>query len=380
MTRVLIDVCIYESIFKPGIFSEFKVLDLDDALGGLVITGDETLIFEFHKLNATENPNNNYATYVFVLNSVTLLQGAGGLYKARTYTIEAVSWEVVASRVGPIYKQWTAPISSVVDDTFHNHLGSQKHLFNEPSAGAQKLIARGEKPFSWIDTIRRRAISSAYGPSPYMFFENRDGYHFETLAGMQDTSTHPVVKAYRQVDTVGHNMNSDIDHNIIHFTIVSHVIAEARARMGTAGSQVDGYNLLTRESSSQSSKPGSTFNSDVFKQVLGAKPGASHYMPTSGNIPRTGLPSGTPGIMAGAANMMQLIVMVHVMGEPILQAGKLVDLLIPKQVNVSVPQPPDNIVSGTFLISKLKHHIASANVKPRYTTVIEGLKGTIEGA
>jgi hypothetical protein len=71
--------------------------------------------------------------------------------------------------------------------------------------------------------------------------------------------------------------------------------------------------------------------------------------------------------------------MCHVLGEPILQAGKLVNLLIPKQVNLSNDVNVDPIVTGTFLISKLKHHIDSANVKPRYTCVIEGLRGTVEG-
>ena len=371
MKDIIMQTSVYENIFAKGTFATFKVLDVDDTIGDLLMSGEETILFQFHHISP-DTEESQIATYIFAINKVTTIQGEGGLQKAKTYTIECVSPETLVARTGLIQKNWNnVPISSMVGDIFNSELGSPRGLANEPTKGGQDFRASNIKAFSAIEQLQKRGVSAVVDSSAYVFFENRDSWHFQTLQALylQDP-----IKILKQTDAIGSGHNDDLDQQIIHFTIVSMLNVEARLKMGAVATRVSTFDQRTRDFADKVFNPTSFFNNGGFEGAY-SRIGKSLHIPLNTRAPTSFIPSDSPGTATSAADMMQLIVQLQVFGDTIFQAGKTIDINIPKSVSLTAAVPPDPIVSGKFLISKLRHNIEASTTRPRYTCIVEGIRG-----
>lgn len=375
MKDILIQGNVYESIFSKGTFATFKVLDVDDAIGDLLLSGEESIIFQFHHVSPPAE-GNQVASYLFSINKCSIVQGSGGLQKAKTYTIECVSPETLKARSGLIQKGWESPISSIVGDIFSSELGSPRGIKIEGTKGQQKFNGSNIKPFSAIQQLQNRAVSASSASSAFVFFENRDSWHFETIPSLYEQG---IIKQLKQTDTIGSGHNDDLNSHIIHFTIVSMINVDARVKMGQVATQVSSFDPRTRDYVSKLFSPSSFFNTGGFKGQF-EKAGRAVHFPINSRNPTTHMPSENPGKVSSAADYMQLIVQLQVFGDTVFQAGKTIDVNIPKTVALSGNVPPDPIVSGKFLISKLNHNIGPSTAHPRYTCVVEGIRGNFESS
>jgi hypothetical protein len=373
MKDILIKGNVYESIFQKGTFATFQILDIDDAIGDMLLSGEESVIFQFHHIAPPEEEI-QYANYFFSINKCSIVQGSQGLQKAKTYTIECVSPETLRARAGLIQKGWESPVSSIVGDIFGSELGSPKGLDNEQTKGIQKYNGSNIKPFSAIQQLQGRAVSASSSSSAYVFFENRDAWHFRTIPSLYEQG---IIKTLRQTDTIGSGQNDNMNEHIIHFTIVSMLNVEARIKMGQVATQVSSFDQRTRDYTTKQFDPSSFFNTSGFKDIF-AKAGRAVHFPLNMRHPTSQLPSENPGRVSSAADFMQLIVQLQVYGDTVFQCGKTIDCIIPKTVSLSGEVPTDPIVSGKFLISKLNHNFEPSHKNPRYTCVLEGIRGNFE--
>ena len=67
-----------------------------------------------------------------------------------------------------------------------------------------------------------------------------------------------------------------------------------------------------------------------------------------------------------------------VIGDPVLEAGKIIMNNIPVSTSHSGFRQNDPQVSGKWLISKVRHEIKSSEARPRWVTHLECLKGSSE--
>lgn len=364
MAAALVRASIFESIFKNGNYAEFTVLDFDDALGDLRMDGTETVTISFKVPNGAE-----VATYVFAVNSITLAESENS--RARTYTIECVSPEVQESRTGPIEKKWKSTITGAVTDIFKNFLGSGKSLAASGTRGAQELRISNKKPFTAINELARRA--NGQSGNTWLFFENRDGYHFKPIEEMQAQAP---VRSLVQRPLIGFQSiatESALYDHIIHYTIVSKMSVEKTLRMGALKTNVQTWNQRTREFLSKDVVPAAAGKLGGLAGKF-TKPGRSIAIPTNSRLPTTFIPSSTPHGAGAAAGLMQLIIISQVFGDTIYRAGHVVHVTIPKPSSLTGPQQPDLVVTGNFLISKLRHEILALGQEPRYTCVVEALQ------
>jgi hypothetical protein len=96
------------------------------------------------------------------------------------------------------------------------------------------------------------------------------------------------------------------------------------------------------------------------------------------NIPKSFVPDAIPDKTAGLAQWTEQLMRMTVIGDPVLEAGRTIVCNVPKITSETNNTEPEPQMSGRWLISKLEHHIARADVKPRYTCNIEGLKGAYQ--
>ena len=371
----------YESIFMPCIVAEVNFRDNDDSLfAGLNLSGGEPFNITF------QAPGGNKIAYKFLINKPQNLEPSAS-YKSRTMTLVCASEETfyAAGGVDPngyIQKSYKSKlISDNVRDVLKSYLKTSKNINIEDTKGPQDIIAQNEKVWPFIDRIRRRAVSSKNQSSTYVFFENQNGFNFITIESLFRNSP---VKTFVQDNTVGNDINKLTDNNIIGYELSHMFNAVDRIDRGTISSRFSTFNFQTNEYNKKvvqapdnnDKLPGSrSWNSQSFSQKFGRYPGRNSNIPYDNRLPITNIPESTPNQLAYSAELMQNTIRLRVFGDTSLKAGDIIDAKIAQRTSLTANPSNDTDISGNMLIASIRHLINPEGDRPRYTCVLECLKG-----
>jgi hypothetical protein len=371
----------YESIFMPCMVAELNFRDSDDAIfGGLNLSGGEPLDVTF------QAPGGNKITYKFLVNKPQNLEPSSS-YKSRTMTLICTSEEsfYAAGGVDPngyVQKSYKSKlISDNVKDVLRSYLKTSKKVNIEDTKGPQDIIAQNEKVWPFIDRIRRRAVSSKNQSSTYVFFENQNGFNFVTIESLFKGSP---IKTFVQDNTTGSDISKLTDDNIIGYELSHMFNAMDRIDRGTMSSRFSTFNFQTNEYQKQvvqspdmsdKSAGSRSWNSKTFTQKFGKYPGRNSYVPYDNRLPITNIPESTPNQLAYSGELMQNTIRLRVFGDTKLKAGDVIDAKIQRQMSTTGNPTQDTDISGTMLIASLRHMINPEGERPRYTCVLECLKG-----
>lgn len=381
VTNGFISGSIYESIFMPCIIGEFHVRDTDDALfGGLNLSGGEPLNITF------QAPGGEKISYKFLINKPQNLEPSVAM-KSRTMTLICTSEEAFyaaggVSVNGYIQKSYrNKPISYDVQDVLKSYLKTSKPINVEETTGNQDIIAQNEKVWAFIDRIRRRAVSLKNQSSSYVFFENQKGFNFVTIESMFEGE---VVKTFMQDNTVGNDIMRLTDNNIFGYELPRMFNAIQRIDSGTMKSRVATFNFETNEYIKQSvdypdakdtSGGSGSWNKATFAQKFGKYPGRFSMVPYDNRLPITNIPESTPNQLAYSGNLMQNLIKLRVFGDTKLKAGDLIEAQIQQQNSLTSNPKQDTDISGKMIIASIRHMINPEGQRPRYSCVLECLKG-----
>lgn len=370
---------IYESIFMPCVVAELNFRDSDDALfSGLNLSGGESLDITFKVQGGSS------VTYKFLINKPENL-APGAMYKSRTIKLVCMSEEAFYAAGGVdtngyVQKSYKGKlISYSVKDVLTSYLKTKKNIYVEETKGTQHIIAQDEKVWPFIDRLRRRAISSFDQSSSYVFFENQDGFFFVTIESLFEKSP---IKSFVQDSTVGTDIMKLTDNNIIGYELPHIFNSVDRIDRGTMKSRYTTFNYQTNEyvkktvsSPEKDDKYGGqgNWNTDEFTSKFGKYPGRNSHLPYDNKMPVTNIPETTPNQLAYSGNLMQNLIRMRVFGDTKLKAGDVIDAVINQQASFSNKQDSD--ISGKMLIASLRHMFNPEGERPRYTCVMECLKG-----
>ena len=365
----------------PCVVGEFNVRDTDDALfAGLNLSGGEPLNITF------QAPGGNKISYKFLIHKPKNLEPSAQ-YKSRTMTLLCTSEEAFyaaggVDTYGYIQKSYkNKPISFDVQDVLKSYLKTKKNINIEETKGPQDIIANNEKVWAFIDRIRRRAVSSQNQSSSYVFFENQNGFNFVTIESLFKGS---LVKSFTQDGSVGTDMTKYTDKNIFGFSLPQMFSALDRIDSGTMKSRYSYFNFETNEYIQKSvdfpdagDKSGGsrTWDSNSFVSKFGKYPGRKSNIPYDNRLPITNVPQTTPNQLAYAGNLMQSLIKLRVPGDTKLKAGDLIEAQIQQQNSLTSNPKQDTDISGNMIIASLRHMLNPEGQKPRYSCVMECLKG-----
>lgn len=364
MTPIFMSANIYESIFNPGVVAHIEVLDTEDYIGTLKLSGDEIVKISFLV------PGGQTIDYTLNLHSIEDVD-AGQYMKAKIYKLICLSKETFTVRANPITKSYNTQISNIISDVFKNFIGSSKNIEIEATKGLQKYISPNIKPLDLIHKLRKRAVSIDNKSSNFVFFENRDGFKFKTIEGLfkQD-----VIKEFKQDDTVGRSIYSEDHNNIIAYEIPRQSSSLDKIGMGALNQKVQTYDIRTKKYVTESKTPIDALNSitsDFFKAMFGKTPGKSIFIQKDSTNPETHLSDAISNKNSYLASLMQSQVNIEVPGDTALHAGGMVYCHIPKKASTTGMIGADMLVDGKFLIAKLAHIIKRQGSLPRYTVSME---------
>ena len=368
---------VYESIFTPCVVAEFTFRDTDDALfGGLNLSGGEPFNVTF------QAPGGGKVAYKFLVNKPQNLEPSAS-YKSRTMTLICTSEEAFYAAGGVdvngyVQKSYKGKlISDDIRDVLKSYLKTSKLMNIEPTKGPQDILAQNEKVWSFVDRIRRRAVSAKDQSSTYVFFENQFGFNFVTIESLFRGS---VVKSFMQDNTVGNDISRLTDNNIIGYELTHMFNAIDRIDRGTMASRFSTFNFQTNEyqkkvvqtpDTSDASGSSRSWNSSSFSQKFGKYPGRNSFIPYDNTLPITNIPESTPNQLAYSGELMQNMIRLRVFGDTKLKAGDLIEAKIQQQSSLTSNPKQDTDISGKMVVASIRHMINPEGERPRYTCVME---------
>jgi len=373
---------VFESIFTPGILADVVILDTDDQLGQLKITGDETVNLSFRA------PGGQPATYTFAVqaledNKMTNSQ------KSKTYTLKCVSEEALHAKTNYVQKSYNTQVSEVIKDIHKNYMKSQKPLEIEDTKGKQKILVGHHNPYKAVDLARRRGISDQNKSSSFVFFETRSGgqqtFKFVTIENLFQGD---VVKEFQQSDAINSSIMNMAENNIIaykvpqQFSSTDRIATGGKRRISSFDFRTHTYVSKDIDTDPTKYKTGGTgtYDSSTFKnKYYNPKIPPQTLIPLdTSQIPLTHIPDQKADQQVYIATLMQNAMQIRVYGDSNLKAGDVINANIPNKVSTTDNGSTDPLLSGKFLISRIHHQIDTADVRPRYTCCIELLKGNME--
>lgn len=174
-------VIINEDLFTHGMTGTVAIRDSVDIINWFPIIGEETLEFSYG-VPGTEDTIINTKFRVHGLTTPTFLDNA---QKVKLYMLSISSEEMITDTFRSVSRAVNAPTDTVIKQILTDDLGTDKLLDIAPTAGAYEAIIPGWEPFRTIRFLLRKSVSTdADDPSLFVFWEDRRGYHFDTIKNL----------------------------------------------------------------------------------------------------------------------------------------------------------------------------------------------------
>lgn len=366
---------VYENVKAPGIVAKVAVLENASLATALPINGEEYLRLTF------STPSMNEVSYFLRLTAMgkPQVQGSGG---TKTYELTAVSPEVFTHKRTQVQKSYNTNIHSAVQDIVKTYLGSSKSVFTNATNGIQKYIVSNKKPFQAIHELRKRAASTNWTSSAYVFYEDQDGYNFVTLEYLLSLNS---VAQYRNDFSVSQSVRDDSFWNILAIEHLEQFDTARKTGEGAFAVNMAVFDFKTMQYSSKVVQPNfsslqladkNRMSTDAFVQEQGQTPARTMYVTRDAFQPDTYVEDFTPNLITLVSELDQNKIRILVNGNSELKAGNCIDLGLLEATAKSGDKDQDTLISGKYLITGLVHCIAPASAKPRYTCAIECAKGS----
>lgn len=384
LTTSFVSASIYESIFTPGVVCDITVLDTQDIIGNLQLLGDELVSFQF------KSPNLRAANFIFALYEISDQQQLAS-QRAKTYVIRCVSEEAMFAKTNIVQKSYNDLCSNMVQDICENYLSTKKRVVVEPTRGNQNILVPGKNPFEAIKMIRGRSVSAEDNrSSSYVFFEAREDeeqlLRFCTLESR--FATEPV-KSFKQSGAININaLSNEQDNNILSFKIPQQISSIDRIAFGGPRRittfnwttwQFESKDIVTSDTNYKDGGSGTDVSASFRNRYYNARIPPQALIPVDiSSRPLTFIPESSADYQAYIAQLMQNTLKIRVPGDTQLTAGVTIDCTLPSRSGNTTEMKEDPLMSGKFLISRIHHRIGLVQERPRYTCVIEALKGRFE--
>lgn len=160
---MVVDLNIYESIFNKTLSGNLLIVDANNVIGKLPLTGNERLEFKFFTPSCSSG-------YDFTIKSgnpmyVYKIQNRTGITpRAQTYLLHFCSKEMMTNELVVVSNAQTQTYTNMVANIVRNEdfLGSVKNFYFEPSKGLHKHVFPRIRPLDAIDTLAVQTRSEKF--------------------------------------------------------------------------------------------------------------------------------------------------------------------------------------------------------------------------
>lgn len=238
---------IYESILHPTVVAEFVFTD-KVGLFDAVNFQEQKITLHFTTYDDNEEAGVKYELYPIIVDpAVRLADGKGMVYKITCVSREAKkSKDIVNLSFTRQNIECERVVAALLQDP--EGLNSQKNLFLEKTQGLHAFNFTLVNPFTAIDEVRLRAMSSEFNSHCFVFYENSKGYHFKTIEGLVKEGKNKIGDKYYIQSAVGDvTARGSRWRNILSFHLIQYGSQNITRALGGGNVVVEVKNNITRE-------------------------------------------------------------------------------------------------------------------------------------
>jgi hypothetical protein len=379
---------VYYDILSPLVAADVEILDENDAMGKYNLKGGEDVNISF-TVPGGETISLKMVTFINANVNDNSLDNKGSM-KHKTYTLKMISPELNKNRDIHISNDFggQVPTHTMVQKAMKEISDKQVDTPDETKPQIQR--AQYERVFQFLENIREHHVSQQYKSSAYVLFPTYDSgtekYMFCTFEYLMSQGSK---FEFKQDNTVGARSTTDADQmkNLIWCEIPSTFNSSSLA--GSASNR-NNYNLQTGVQQGKDNQKtefktlGNTSSwnkqtSDADSVPLKKKPprgttGKVGIVDPGNDRQKTGIADAKVDRARFLAYLSQNTIKFEIHGNPAIKVGDVVTLKLPKKADAG-QDDGETQVNDKVLIIKIRHRILPEGNKPRYTMIVEAVKG-----
>lgn len=180
ITQFIVQLHITEDIFSPFISCELVINDFAKLSSIFPLIGEEFLFVSFFKPGSVAS---EASTYQFLMYK----QSLGGINEnneTQMYVLHGVTIERAIDKSLTFSQSYHSSYSDMVSSIYNQYFGKvelPKSLLVEQTKGIEKFVVPNLTPFSAIQVIKRKSYSTKEPYTPFVFFQNKDEFVFQSL-------------------------------------------------------------------------------------------------------------------------------------------------------------------------------------------------------
>ena len=423
---IVIELNIYESIYKNSVTGSVVITDAKNQIGRLEMQGLERVAFKLSTpgtnkkddiLDASVETGEPFHVYK-ITDRKQVNQGL------LVYTLHFASREFMRNLRTRVSQSYLNSLDGIVKSIFtdKSYLDSRKKLNFEPCGNSDKITIPNLRPFDAIQMIADKAMPQKSDGIGYFFYETTKAFHFrswESMVTKQGSKIRTPKQAFYYMplkfkddnvpDKIGHEFKSVQSYRFINNF---HDVA-ANTALGTYGHRVITHNLFDKSydikdynyhlsyGDSKHTDYSNSKSRDAKKAAVVASPvdydnekGVSDYPESRTSLQSTtqflhDIDTGTYGIdveqdgIKKGERISQYNQIVHgttlklvVKGQSYLEPGDLIEFRVRPVDADKTDVEEDSRFGGQYVITKIRHQITDEV----YTMVLECAKDSIANA
>ena len=407
------DLNIFESIHNKTLSGNLFIVDSQNIVGKLPLTGNERLEFKLYTPSSpfgydfsekTGNP-----MYIYKIQNRTGINP-----RSQAYIIHFCSKEMLTNELVVVsnaqYDTHSNMIANITKNT--DFLSSAKNFFYEPSLGLHKHVFSRLRPFDAIDDLSLLSRSLKFHNAGYHFYETSRGFNYRSLESMlavESNTARPVVARFRpKPANISDNMGEkDIKNEmqvVMDYAIVDQFDTLKNLRNGVFASKLithDQFNKTYEETDfsyeneyqnsfhTESNRDGTRDNEKgILPKYLREGKTLSEYPESTlylwsitsqlhGEIERPPIKDILQKRLSQRLAFQSFKLQLTVNGFTGIQAGDLITFEMPSYEPKTGSEPTDNDIymSGRYLITSVRHQINRKMKK--HIMVLECVKDSV---
>lgn len=374
ITDLVHSVQIHQSIFAPAMIAKLAIYDHLNFINTQPIIGEETIKVKFRSASAEAAKEYNFAVV-----GCDEFEFGESLMELK-YTLWGASKESLIDYNKSVQKAYRSqPINDIVSDIYTTYLQTQKTITAEHTQGRTSLVIPNITPFQALEFLKKRAISAENPTNVFMSYETTSGFFFQTIANMiktgkQKADNDPGFKFRYQHASLVDPSRESLEGNVIQFQQVRKFEVTELMQTGYFAADILKFDLDTAEVTptsfkvkdkiqgwklSQLDAGGKTIHTDTYmgQHTTSHK---QYLIPFDPYRTETSMADVIAEKGAYYANLLQNQFEVLVPGADAIEAGALINIIIPE---MAVPEASQthyqNQTNGYFVVGDVIHTITA---------------------
>ena len=394
----LVELNIYESIFKPGLSGTLTLGDSRNLIKDFPILGEELLIVEFTTPGTAISIEKLFRVHSLIDKNY-VSDGA-----SQVYTLHFVSVEIFRDISNPIFRSFNGTPSDIITDIFNEYLRTTRNVSTSNSSRSSntsdkltnltvlgrtknnvRFVSPGWTPIQCINWLCGHAESAGSSASDFLFWETNKGFYFgsiddiirqqdklnagnyyysSTLMGSPDTSIGKKMMGIEDItfkkvfDQLDNNMSGFLSSRVVNVDIMNKTYENYDYDYTdeyTSYSHLAGKNSLPLHKITTSRNPTthSIVNYSIPKLYDIDNNFSERYKFVFGNR------------RSNLLRLQNFVMTVLIPGRTDLEAGSIIDITLPRGFPTAPEEKTqdsrDELYSGKYLITSINHKINPIN-------------------